>query len=70
VAGVAGSAGGRVAAGGLRWHPFGRLELSGRQFLFWFSAGGGDEGGEVRLGWSAAQALGKSPTGSTSRSRR
>jgi hypothetical protein len=61
---------GRSAASGFRWHPFGRLELSGKDFLFWLSAGGGDSGSEVSLGWSAAQALWKSPTGSTSRSRR
>ena len=70
LAGAAGSTDGRAAASGFRWHPFGRIELSGRDFLFWLSAGGGDNGREVSLGWSAAQALGKSPTGSTSRSRR
>jgi hypothetical protein len=70
LAGAAGSMGGRAAASGFRWRPFGRLEVSGKDFLFWLSAGGGDSGGEVSLGWSAAQSLRKSPTGSTSRSRR
>jgi hypothetical protein len=57
-------------AAGARWRPYGRLELDGRGFLFWFSAGGGDAGREVSLGWSASQPLLKSPTVSTSRSRR
>jgi hypothetical protein len=52
------------------WRPFGRLELDGKDFLFWLSAAGGDAGGEVSLGWSAAQALPKSPTVNTSRARR
>jgi hypothetical protein len=58
------------AASGACWRPFGRLELAGRGFRFWFSAGGGDTGREVSLGWSASQALPKSPTARTSRSRR
>jgi hypothetical protein len=69
-AGVAGSTDGRIAAGVFRWRPFGRLQVSGKRFQFWVSAGGGDSGSEVCLGWSAVQELRKSPTSRTSRSRR
>jgi hypothetical protein len=60
----------RPAASGACWRPFGRLELAGKDFFFWCSAGGGDAGREVSLGWSAAQPLAKSPTVRTSRCRR
>jgi hypothetical protein len=55
------------------WRPFGRLELAGKGFRFWFAAGTGDfsdSGQEISLGWSAVQALSKSPTVRISRSRR
>jgi hypothetical protein len=69
-AGAAGSPGSLPARTGLRWHPFGRLEASGRDWLFWLSLGAGEEGRGLSLGWSAAQPLGKSPTVRTSRCRR
>jgi hypothetical protein len=62
-------AAGRAATGSC-WRPFGRLELAGKGFRFWFSAGGGDAGREISLGWSTVQALPKSPTVRTSRRRR
>jgi hypothetical protein len=62
------SAGSAAPAG--CWRPFGRLELAGEGFRFWFSAGGGDGGRDVSLGWSAAQVLPKSPTVRISRCRR
>ncbi len=70
LAGAAGSTAGRRAASGFRWRPFGRLEVSGRDFLFWLSLGAEQGGGGLSLGWTAAQALWKSPTVSTSRCRR
>ncbi len=67
-AGAAGRQTAGPAASGFRWRPFGRLELSGKDFLFWVSAGGAGE--MVSLGWSASQRLPASPTSRTSRSRR
>jgi hypothetical protein len=69
-AGARGQAVSAQAASVFRWRPFGRLELAGKDFLFWISAGGGDSGRETSLGWSASQRLPASPTSRTSRSRR
>lgn len=52
------------------WRPFGSLELAGEGFRFWLRAGGGDSGREILLGWSAVQALSKSPMVRISRCRR
>jgi hypothetical protein len=68
--GAAGQLSPGSAAPAGRWRPFGRLELTGEGFRFWFSAGGGDSGRDVSLGWSAAQGLPKSPTVRISRCRR
>ena len=68
--GAAGPPGGGQEASGFCWRPFGRLELSGKGFRFWFSAGKGESGREISLGWSAVQALPKSPTVRISRCRR
>jgi len=67
-AGAAGRRSAGSAASGFHWRPFGRLELSGQDFLFWISAGGAGE--VMSLGWSASQRLSVSPTSRTSRSRR
>ncbi len=68
--GASGQAAAGRAASGACWRPFGRLELAGEAFRFWLSAGAGDGSREISLGWSAVQALSKSPTARISRSRR